>query len=102
MQLRANQRPAVDHACHHGAIVDIHHKPQTSSWNLREHQMTLLDELDRSMYHFVGLICGNGFKRGMKSQNRDHGEFELETFYRMLQPIVWSHLPTFSSFQHPP
>jgi hypothetical protein len=84
----------LDHAFHHGAIVDIHHKPQTSSRNLREHQMTHFDELDRSMCHFVELICGNGFKRGTKSRNRDQGEFELEPL------IEWSY-PSFGAFSAP-
>jgi hypothetical protein len=64
--------------------------------------MTPLNYLDRMVYQSVRLCCGNGPKRGTEGQNRDHGEFELETFHRMLQPIVWSHLPLFSSSQHPP
>jgi hypothetical protein len=52
--------------------------------------MTRFDELDRSMHQFVELISGSGFKRGTKSQNLDRGEFELETFDRMVLAIIWS------------
>jgi hypothetical protein len=49
------------------------------------------------------LIDGvNGSKRGAEGQNVDHGEFELDFFYKMLQLIVWSIFRNLKSFQHPP
>jgi hypothetical protein len=48
------------------------------------------------------LLRANGSKRGAESQNLDHGEFELDFFYKMLQLIVWSIFRALKSFQHPP
>jgi hypothetical protein len=44
----------------------------------------------------------NGSKRGAESQNLEHGEFELDFFYKMLLFIVWSIFRALKSFQHPP
>jgi hypothetical protein len=41
-------------------------------------------------------------ERGAEGQNPDHGEFELETFDRMVLPIVWSIFRALKLFQHPP